>query len=256
MLLNRSSPVIQKVEMFLAGFLWTALAFASLNAISYFVRSEGWGNLLGDHPGNDEAIGFPMLIWHQGGSFFSYNAMIGDILFAASVGTLAGVVVLLGSKFWLSGANILTDDQAVKLDFRFQFSLRGLLLFTAVISVVAGITANIPGFNNSVAVLVLFIIYLVGPAIVLLLWQFLPMTPPLVRSLLVLFVMSVLAGIAMFCATLIEGLHDFARAMLGLFIYWTPQCFVFAFVIYVWECFVRWRKLGLLADMSPENVTE
>ena len=82
----------------LRGFLGGILVCGALNAASYFVRSDNWGNLLGLAPQHAEALGFPVQVWEggnpYGGYFVDPRAMALNILFAIVVGIVGGVAVV------------------------------------------------------------------------------------------------------------------------------------------------------------------
>ena len=79
------------VRRFAIGFLAALMAFGLANVISYFVRT--------DAPGAADAIrrvGFPFLVWEEGGfshrHYFSYTALLADVVVAVCVGACVGVV--------------------------------------------------------------------------------------------------------------------------------------------------------------------
>ena len=68
-----SSAETSKLHWFIRGVVVGCLLIASSNALSFFVRSRGWGSLLGNREPYDEAIGFPLLIWQEAADYSSHT---------------------------------------------------------------------------------------------------------------------------------------------------------------------------------------
>lgn len=83
------------------------LLMASVNALSYFFRSENWGSLVGKSNRAGESIGFPLEVWEAGntyGGYFADYPMIGlNMLIAAiaslPLGLLAETTVLATTRW-------------------------------------------------------------------------------------------------------------------------------------------------------------
>ena len=96
--MSHPSIATTPTSWFLRGFFAGALFCAALNALSYFFRSDGWGNLLGTTPQHREALGFPLQIWESGNSyggyFADYRAVLLNAAFGAAIGTVCGLIAL------------------------------------------------------------------------------------------------------------------------------------------------------------------
>jgi len=213
---------------FLSGSLWTVLLFAAINALSYFYRSDFLGDLFGARPGNDEAIGFPFLIWSEAG--FSRSALPDSQALVQNV--LLGLAVSLpGGLLWLFLFNNRLTNSIIRLSIRkhyeklsqqirLQFSLRSLLLLTTVVAVVmAGAKGSVP-----LRRILLGVIYLGGPWIIVFVsWQSRRLVVwhrrfVVYGTLLLLLVGAFALGMSL------TGIDDITRVFLGIFVFWVPQC--------------------------------
>ncbi len=140
---------------------WIELA-AALNAISYFVLSQVWGNLFGGQNDHPVAIGFPFLISHNG-----YEFPEGSI-WPVNLFLYFGIAILFGSmaagvirrrvpvKDEVDGA-LLEMEQVVPR--MFQLSIFELMAGTVVLAVIFGAL----GHSANVDVGALKTIYVAGP---------------------------------------------------------------------------------------------
>jgi hypothetical protein len=210
---------------FVRGFLVGMLASAVLNAASYFVRSDGWGDLVGVRPHRREALGFPLEVWEEGqaynGFFVDYSALLINSLAAAALSCLCGLAV------WAlrQRGNLLVAyleqryPEADRQQQQFQFSLRGLLLSTAVVAVAATILRRWTSARPEV----LAGIYLLGPWLLVGLallprrisWQ--QRVGLIVPLTLLLIVVAIGVGGSL------QPRREFDQVLLGIFICWTPQ---------------------------------
>ena len=217
------SIVTTPTRWFVRGFLVGILITASLTAVSYFFRSERWGNLVGTAPSNREALGFPIELWESGnmygGYFVDYWALMVDAVFALAAGVVCGLVPLRHRV----RLNRLVDDfeRATTRPARHgvQFSMRALLLATGLAAVVAaGARYAIAGRAE-----VLGIIYVLGPWLLVVI-AFLPLAISwqqrvyiLIPSALLLMAAAVAIGVSL------EPKLEFDKVLMGIFICWTPQ---------------------------------
>ena len=147
---------------FVRGAFAGLLAAAALNAAWYFVRSDGWGNLLGRTPERREALGFPVELWESGntygGYFVDYRALAIDMICGAGMGLIGGLITLSQRR----RLNQLIDHFEATLgpsSKNFQVSLRGLLLATTIASILFAVAARFMTYRAEV----LGGIYLLGP---------------------------------------------------------------------------------------------
>jgi hypothetical protein len=218
-----SSIVTTPTRWFLRGFAVGILISGSLNALSYFFRSQGWGNLLGTAPRHHESIGFPCVLWETGntygGYFVDFLGLLGNFLFAAAVGAACGLITLRHRE----RLNRLVEqfDEAVERQTRarVQFSLRGLFAATALAALVAaGARYALDGRAE-----VLGAIYLLGPWILVLI-AFLPMGLTWQQRVFVL----IPAALLLMAAAVVIGVNlkqkiEFDMVLLYIFVCWTPQ---------------------------------
>ncbi len=210
---------------FVRGAMVGILLSGALNAVSYFFRSERWGNLLGTTPGHREALGFPCQLWENGnaygGFFIDPLALLANAAFAMVVAAVCGWIML---RYQAQLTRLVVElEQLANAEssfHSFRFSLRGLLVATCL----AGIFAA--GLHHALARRpeVLGVIYLFGPWILVLV-ALLPMgmswqqrVVVLIPSVLLLMVAAVALG-----HFLKPGI-EFDKVLLGIFICWTPQC--------------------------------
>ena len=207
---------------FLRGFLVGALFCAALNALSYFFRSDGWGNLLGTTPQHREALGFPWQIWEHGnnygGYFADYRAVAWDAAFGAAIGMVCGLIALRRRER-LNRLVEEFDRTPTTPPGNFQFSLRGLMLATALVALLAAIGRH----DSAARPEVLGAIYLLGPWVLVMI-AFLPRRIPWQQRVMIL----IPAAVVMILAAVATGAGlnrslEFDKVLLGIFICWTPQ---------------------------------
>ncbi len=213
------------------AFLLVLLLWAAANAISYFVRSDGYGNLLGQAPQNGEAIGVPWLIWSAGGAFgTSHNnrlALLGNTAVTLLSAAAAYAAV---ARFTRRSSDVTKlPDEKTDTHFRspgraLQFRLRTLLALVVVEAIVLG---GIRSYGDARPAL-LAAIYLLGPSLLLAVAWRLRDVIPAHRNLALLLVGLLFVPAAAVLGESIEGIRDFTRGLLGLFVCWVPQCVLLA----------------------------
>jgi hypothetical protein len=208
---------------FVRGCLIGILIGGSLNAGSYFFRSERGGNLLGTTPEHYEALGFPCPLWESGntygGLFIDLPALLVNALATTAMGAGCGLLALR----FRGRLNELVErfEQAAAGRGRqtMQFSLRGLLALCGLAAVAAA------GAHYALAgsPVVLGIIYALGPWILVLI-AFLPLglawqqrVAVLVPAALLLMLAAVAAGAAL------KPPLEFDKVLLYIFVCWTPH---------------------------------
>ena len=226
-----STIVTTPGRWFVRGVLVGILISGSLNAVSYFFRSERGGNLLGTAPGRYEALGFPTMLWESGntygGWFIDVPALLVNAVFALAMGVTSGLLTVLFRK----RLNKLVErfDQAVTTTQRgtFQFTLRGLLTLCGLAAVAAAGAHYALAGNPAV----LGIIYGLGPWLLVLI-SFLPRGLAWQQRVAVLVpttLLMMLAAVA--TAAALNPPLDFDRVLLHIFVCWTPQSVLVALVL-------------------------
>ena len=219
--MQQSPPIVTTPSSwFSRGLLVGLLLTAVLNALSFFVRTRGWGSLLGGESPNGEAIGFPFELWQlgndYGGYFVDYAAMAKNTLFGLVIGTIFGLVALNRVR-WL---NTIVDEivatapgQEMR---RFQFSLRGLFLAATLVAILAAVGRTLAARPE-----VLAGIYLIGPTFLVGLGM-LPRRIPwqqrvaiMVPAMMIVIVVAVAVG---------NSLNiEVDVVVRGIFVCWVPQ---------------------------------
>ncbi len=223
---------------FARGLMGGFLLMAAINAMSFFVRSRGFGSLLGYAPLPTEAIGFPLEIWNDSktyrGFIVDYRAMGINLLFALLPGILFGVIgIWLRDKF---NRHLLEFEQkeATSKPPSFQFSTQTLLIITSVAAIAV---AALSTWRESR--ITLGAIYLLGPVTLI----SLAMMPDRIRwywrALLLVIVAKAMIGIAIISAMSLE--IPFDKVMFGIFVSWVPQSVFAAFAITGWLIFQSFR---------------
>jgi hypothetical protein len=216
---------------FVRGFFVGILISGSLNAVSFFFRSDGAGNLLGTAPDRYEALGFPCQVWESGnpygGWFVDARGLLLNGLFAAAIGAACGLVAVR-CRGWL-------NDLVARLEplvrareaAGWQFSLRGLLAATAL----AGLAAAGAHYALAGRPLALGIVYWLGPWFLVML-AFLPIGLSWQQRVVVLVPATFLlmAAAVAIGAALPQPL-EFDRVLLYVFVCWTPQTVLVAIVL-------------------------
>ena len=233
--------VTTRSRWFLRGLLVGFLLTAAFNALSFFVRSGGWGNLLGGYPPRHEAIGFPFVMWQlgdsYGGFFVDFRSLAGNALFGVAVGAVCGVVTLTQVR-WLNRmvAEMASQSSSGK-HHNFQFSLRGLLLSTVLAAVVAAMARTLVARPETLAA-----IYVFGPAFLVIL-AMLPRRIPWEHRVAIL----TPAAVALIIVAVAVGVYlglDFDKVLLGIFVCWVPQSVLVALVLSLGILFVQHRRFS------------
>lgn len=213
---------------------------AAANAASFFFRSRGFGNLLGVPPEGDafEAVGFPFEIWQAGNTYggwmIDYSVLPWNLLTGLLVGTLCGLVGIAGkSKFnqWI--AEFESREQS-RRQLRVQFSVKGLLILTTIVS---GLFAATTAWGSSPQLLAA--IYFLGPLCLIMIAMAPDQIPWEARVVILVIVALALIGIAIATGSKL-GL-TFDQVMFGVFVSWTPQSAFAAFLIVVGLIIQLWR---------------
>lgn len=222
------------------------LLIAALNALSFFVRTGGWGTLLGQVIQADEAIGFPWLLWRDGfnygGLFVELTGLFLNSLVGALVGTIFGLVAVTQTK-WL---NHMVEDielrYTIQNDRRLQFSIRGLFVAMAISGVFITFARHIAPQPE-----VLFFIYLCGPTLLVIL----AMLPRRIswqqRVTLLTPIAITLIGVAIFVG--IQMKMEFERVLMGIFVCWVPQSVFTAMLLTTGTLTMYYRR----SDDSPRG---
>ena len=207
------------------------LVFAALNAISYFARSELGGNLLGNAPHHREALGFPFEMWESGNNFDGYFVDLGPL--AANLGLGLLFASTCGAALVRCRRPLDQLEQELLASFPeepsspLQFSLRNLMVFTAIFSVVAAAARYAQAGRPEV----LGAFYLFGPWLLVII-PFLPdgLTWQRRVVLVVPFTLMLMAG-GVAIGQSLTPVVEFDKILLGTFLCWTPQSVVAAVVI-------------------------
>jgi hypothetical protein len=221
---------MRPVRRFRLGFTWAVLAWATLNAGSYFFWSDGWGNLLGTQPGCTEAIGFPWVIWEQGQTYSGHvchvPALVGDALLAIGLGVVAGLATARHSRRSQDEDHdeTPTDTAAHRSPRQNQFSLRTLLLVTALAAMFLAVVRS----AITARPVLLGLVYFLGPAVVVLVCFSLRRVVPRHRNLVAAVATLLLIVAAAILGETIGTINDFTKGIFGTFVFWIPQCTLIA----------------------------
>ncbi|MAR09746.1 MAG: hypothetical protein CL681_07195 [Blastopirellula sp.] len=218
----KSLGISSRWMWFLRGFFVGVLVNGTCNAVSYFVRSQGWGALLGDDA-QPAAIGFPLQVWHSHHNQHVYSfenpAFLPNLVFSLSVSLVCGITAAyLAAPL---DRLIATFDGDVQEGERFQFSLRGMLLFTLVAAVASMVARGLASSPYALGA-----IYLLGPVSLVVLamlprglrWQ--QRVVILGPGSLLLIILAVVVGLTLDV--------DVEKILLGIYVCWTPQSFLAA----------------------------
>lgn len=224
------------------AFLLVILFWAAANVLSYFVRSDGWGDLLGQAPQTTEAIGFPWLIWQEGGTLGNYSrlALVGNVVIALLSALAAAEIAA-----WLARrrdqdvavGDLHRDREASQHSAgrALQFRIRTLLALVVVEAIILG---GIRSYGDARPAL-LAAIYLLGPSVLLAVGWRLRDVVPTHRNVALVVVGFLFVPAAAFLGESIEGIGDFTRGLLGLFVCWVPQCVL---LVVLFTTFSRAKK--------------
>lgn len=218
-----TSIVTTPRRWFVRGAMIGVLVSGSLNAVSYFFRSEHGGNLIGTTPGHREALGFPCELWENGnmygGLFVDVWGLAANAGFTVLLAAVCGVVTVAFQERLNRLVEELEETVAVHSRDSVQFSMRGLLLATALAAMLAAGTRYALAGRAEV----LGFIYLLGPWVLVLL-AFLPLGLSWQKRVYILIPMT----LALMAAAAVLGMSlkprvEFDKVLLGFFICWTPQ---------------------------------
>ena len=223
---------IHRGRSFRLAFTCTLLAWATLNAVSYFVWSDGRGNLLGNRPDAAEAIGVPWVVWEEGPGVTSSEIDLVALAANVALGVFCSVLVgLAAAPFGRPGAASLPSPSPTPAiptaPRKLQFSLRALLMVAVVEALVFGaIRASVEARP-----VLLLLIYLFGPLLIVGVAHRLRNVVPLHRNLaLAAIVLLSIPAVAVLGET-IDGIRDFTKGIFGLFVFWVPECALISIVL-------------------------
>ncbi len=220
--------VTTPARWFIRGFAVGILISASMNSVSYFVRSEGGGNLVGTEPSHHETLGFPLELWETGntygGLFVDVTGLLVNAAVAVAIGVASGLVAL---RYRAPLNRLIEEFEQVMADQEHrsvQVSIRGLLATTALAALLAaGVKYGLDGRPE-----VLGLIYLLGPWVLVLI-AFVPLGMTWQQRVYVLLpATGLLMAAAVALGLSLEPKVDFDKVLLGFFICWTPQCAIVA----------------------------
>ena len=232
---------MSRAKWFANGIVVGLLAVATLNALSYFFRSNNWQGLVHNNP-SGQALGFPIEVWrnghsYSGGTLINQTAMIINVATAFAVGIGIGIVSVVYSRWLTEFAEAMIEEENQQLRHASsQFSIRGLLLMTGASAVIAGlIRASIAASPQ-----LLLGIYFLGPAFLIALAMIPKGLPWQYRIILLTPSTLILIGFAMYIGSRL-GL-DFERVMFGVFVCWVPQTVIAATFLTLWLAIRYCRK--------------
>ena len=216
-----ASPVADSPQRwFLRGTAVGLLLMASINALSYFVRSADWSSLVGQPKSLQESVGFPFMVWEAGntygGMFADYPKLGLNILIAVAIGSVIGSIAAHKTEFL---NRMIQDFQAEATERQhqpIQFSLRSLMIATTIAAVVATLARHFAARPET-----LIAIYALGPVCLVatamlprrLSWQ--KRVWIIIPATLTLIAVAISVGNAMNM--------EFDKVLMGIFLCWTPQ---------------------------------
>ena len=213
------------------------LICATLNAVSYFVRSDRGGNLYGTSPENRAAIGFPWQIWeqlpHRDAEATELGRLLANLAVAAGVAGVLAVGGRAGDRRPVRQPLALpTDqvDQTAEQSWWPSFTLSQLLLATAVLAIVCSLLRP----WNPPAVAGLRAVTCGGPILLVWVIHLTRRAADLYRLAGAVATALLLVGVAGWLAQQSPGLRDFTRGWFAVFVCWTPQLGVAAAAVWYW----------------------
>ena len=217
---------------FRIGFTCMLLAWATLNALSYFLRSDGWGNLLGSQPDAAEAIGFPWIVWEEGPGLSSTRIDLVMLSADAALGIICSVLAGLATAGCKGNAvrssPLPCPPAAVAASPRkLQFSLRALLMA----AVVEGLVFGVIQASVEARPVLLLLVYLLGPLLIVGVAYRLRGVVPLHRNLALAAIVLLCIPAAAALGETIHGIRDFTKGIFGLFVFWVPECVLILIVL-------------------------
>lgn len=221
---------------FIRGFASGILLYAAANALSWFVRSESWSDLLGTtEDAGIEAVGFPFEIWreyqhYRWGTVIDMPWVLVDLLIGLVLACGCGMLFIRFREQLDPLLQMPVEENANgESGLRRSFSLRGLFVATTLAAVcIAAVQAL--GLTSKL----LLAIYLAGP-IVLILIAMAPTGMPWKQRvvLLIVFAAVMLGG----CVLVGNRLDmEFDRVLMGVYICWVPQSVFAITIVLLWSC--------------------
>jgi hypothetical protein len=223
---------ITRGAWFARGFTAGPLLAGALNAISYFLRSERGGNLAGQTPWRRQALGFPWELWeygnHYDGLFINPIGLVVNLLFAISLGVVGGLITLrLRPRL-----NRLVEEFAKQVqptEKRWQFSLRGLLVFTTMLALALSLAKRFTTPHPAM----LWAIDLAGPWLLIgiafiprrIAWE--------LRAAIVITLAIAMIALAILVGQRVAPALEFDQVLMAIFVCWTPQCVLVSILISV-----------------------
>ncbi len=236
-----------KASWFFRGFLAGILLMGSLNAISFFVRTGGWGSLLEGFGAGKEAIGFPFELWSSGNNYGGLLVNLTGLLLNTSmtiaISSVLGLVTLTQIG-WLNRMVADIESRAEESSERkFQFSLRGLLLATVFVAMLAAMARPFSARSEFLAG-----IYLFGPAALVIL----AILPRGVSWQQRVAIMTPAAFVLITAAMGIGSALDveFDKVLMGIFVCWVPQSALAALGITLGILAIYYRRFAIAAKDS------
>lgn len=215
----RSTPAL----WFCRGFVVGVLLIGAVNALSYFWRSEGGGNLTGGHPGRAEALGFPWLVWEKGnaygGWFVDYRAMLLNAAFASAVGVVFGKLAVRKRRLW-ERLLVSLEDSITGRHGKVQVSIGGLLMATIASAILAAAGRYLVAGRPEA----LGIIFLMGPWILVVIALIPRNIPWQTRVVILIPITLLMIGGAVYTGASLQNRLEFDEVLMGIFVCWTPQC--------------------------------
>ena len=229
------------------GFGWGLMLFATANCLSYFYWSRGWGNLLGTRDDQPVGIGFPLLIWHNGFYYPDPTLRVGYEVTNVVIALVAAAAIgcCLSRKKTLV-AHSSTPSSRPQF---FQFNIGELLLMTVVVAAVLAVSGKALDWGTAI----LKTVYLVGPLLIGWLSLLLRRLPARIGDLVTILFGLALILTAGIVSEQLSGIRDFTRSLMGVFVFWVPQLFVFTTLIVAWRSIVvGGRRLPAGSEIALE----
>ena len=229
---RKRTPGTTPAHWFFRGMLGGILLVTACNAGSYFLRTQSVADLISGNQDVTESLGFPSRVWLE--DSFPSNAKAGFNLSAIGINLLSGILIgalfgAIGIKFQHSLNRKLAEFEQKNLNKDskgYQFSIIGLLLLTTMVAILTSIIINFLKTPQ-----LLLVIYFAGPAILLGL-AMLPRGMHWRSRVVILAIAEVgLIGLAMWYGQTLGV--PLERVMLGIFVGWTSQSGIVAFLITV-----------------------
>lgn len=213
---------------FVRGAAAGMLLMAAVNAVSYFFRSAKWGSLVGKPEPLLESVGFPLKVWEAGntyGGFFADYPRLGvNILVAAGVGVIVGMIAAGHHDFLNRVTAIAEPGGESQKPQPIQFSLRGLMVATTIAAVVAMLASKLVAHPGT-----LLAIYALGP-VTLVAIAMIPRRLSWRRRVAIIIPTTLtLIAVAVVVGNALE--IEFDKVLLGIFLCWTPQSALAAVVL-------------------------